>query len=134
MSETIPRTVSGIHFDQLADMDGYLVLLPAARVSALLARGVTSITSTISLIPDKPPREWITLAEAARRHVDDVDGLDVECARYRIARAIKAGKIDAKGEGTHRRIEPDNFDAWCLAQRKKNLVDDPELADPEIIE
>ena len=78
-----------VPFEQLVDQDGYLVLIPAARVAALLARGITSITSTISLIPTQPPREGLTL--------------------------IEAGKVLAEGAGPKPWIDPNSVEVWRMA-------------------
>lgn len=122
-----------VEFEQLIDAEGRLRLIPAAEVAALLARGITSVTSTISLIPAKPPREWLTIAEAGRAHVDDVDGLNVDSARQRVLRAIEAGKVRSEGASTRRRIDPDSLDVWRLAQREKNLRRCESEPDPEIV-
>lgn len=74
-------------------------------------------------------RECLTVTEAARQHLGDVDGLTLTAARARVTRAANAGEFADNGKsGVHRRIEPQSFAAWRLKQRERALdeVDDLE--------
>ena len=118
---SIPHeTTAPTHYCELVDVEGRLILLPAATVWAMRARGLSSITLTVSL-DGAPPRPWLTVSEAARLHCDDVDGMTIPRAKVRISRACSRGEVVATGEGVARRIEPTSFDAWRLKEREKDL-------------
>jgi hypothetical protein len=106
----------------LTDTEGRLVLLPAATVEHFRKRGAAAITLTIPL-DDQAVDDggWLTVTEAARLHVDDVDGMNLAAARTKISRACDAGRIVSIGECRRRRIEPKDFAAWRLHEREKNL-------------
>ena len=120
---SIPDTRAEAQFVQLADAEGRLVLLPAATVQHFRMSGMTSINVTIDLSSAKPARPWLTVTEAAHLHLDDVDGMTLKRAKVRISRACDAAKIVCRDKGTDRRIEPDSFSAWRLAERESNLDD-----------
>lgn len=117
----IPETTASAHFVELADSQGRLVLLPRATVDALLSAGQTTVELTISLTTE-PPRPWLTVTEAARLHLNDVDGITLEVAQAKVSRACRESKIVSVGEGTRRRIDPVSLDAWRLAERERNLT------------
>lgn len=125
------RTATAIDFEQLVDAEGRIRLLPAAEVAAIRAKGLAFVElGTINLSDTESP-EWITCGEAARLHLNDCDGLELEAARRRIDRAIAAGKIRARGEGLKKRIDPVTLNAWRLEQRERELARDER--DPEVI-
>ena len=117
MSTTEART----DYMQVADSDGRLWLIPAATRNHLLANGISSLTVTIGLNPAQPPQPWLTVSEAARLHVSDVDGINLRAATMKIPRACTKGQIVCSGTNSRRRIEPNSLDAWRLEQREKNL-------------
>lgn len=122
-----PETSAVTHFVELADAEGRLILLPAATVRALRAIGQSSITVTVSLTSD-PAQPWLTVTEAARLHMTDVDGMTLEVAKAKVSRACRTDRFACEGEGSRRRIEPRTFDAWRLSERERNLdaADDAE--------
>lgn len=117
---SIPETTATTHYVELADSEGRLVLLPRATVDAVLAAGRTSIVMTISLTAE-PPQPWLTVTEAAKLHLDDVDGLTLPVAQAKVSRACRDGKVVSTGEGTLRRIDPKSLAAWRLQERERNL-------------
>ena len=124
-SNISPETTAVTRYIELADADGRLFLVPAATVNALRMAGLSSLSTTISLTGD-PPRPWLTVTEAAKAHLSDVDGISLPVAQAKISRACRQGKLVSTGEGTLRRIEPASFSAWRLSERERNLerVDD----------
>lgn len=120
MTATVHETVAQVHFIELTDAEGRLFLVPAATVNALRLAGLSSVTVTIGLTSE-PPQRWLTVTEAARQHLDDVDGLTLTVAKAKVSRACREGKIASTGEGTARRIDPTSLAAWRLAERERNL-------------
>jgi len=116
----IPETTAPTHYVELADTEGRLVLLPRATIDAMLAAGRTSLTMTISLTAE-PPQPWLTVTEAAKQHLEDVDGITLAVAQAKVSRACREGKIVSTSEGTLRRIDPVSFAAWRLGERERNL-------------
>ncbi len=120
-SESIPHTCAEAQFVQVADSEGRLLLMPTAMVNHFLATGISSLNLTVSLQPDKAAQPWLSITEAARCCLDDIDGMTLEKAKARISRACGDGRIQFKGSGTNRRVEPDSFAAWRLAARESDL-------------
>lgn len=137
----IPETTALSHFVELADSQGRLVLLPRVMVDTMRTTGQTSIALTINLTAEpqqarptgfiaetrttvESPRPWLTVSEAARLHLNDVDGITLAAAKVKISRACQQGKIISTGEGFRRRIDPVSLDAWRLAERERNLADE----------
>lgn len=82
-----------------------------------LRRAVLAIIQTA-----EPTREWHTVSEAARLLQTDIDGLEFHSAAARVSLAAKRGKFLAEGVTSRRRIEPNSFAAWRLAQRERQLA------------
>jgi len=110
-----------VTFRQVADTEGRLVLIPEAMARVLRQTGKKRVTLTIELEGDKPSRPWTRLADAAREHMDDIDGITYRAARQKILRACKAGRIVHTETPHPVYVEPDSFAAWRLAERKRNL-------------
>lgn len=65
---------------------------------------------------------WLTVTEAARLHLDDVDGICLGTAKGKISRACDKNDITSNGKtGRHRLIDPISLNAWRLNQREMNL-------------
>jgi len=137
----LPTAVVVDHI-QLADSTGIPIPVPRATVRTWLSRGLSRATLTIPLegltltdldatataaVPPAattPPTgmpDWLRLAECARLHVTDVDGLTEKKAKDRVCYAIRTGALVASGHGMSLRIEPTRFAAWRLEQRERNL-------------
>lgn len=119
----IPETTAPTHYVELTDREGRLVLLPLATVRSLRSVGQTSITMTIDLTSE-PSQPWLTVTEAARLHLEDVDGMTLERAKVKICRACEQGIVLSNGKGIQRRIEPNSLAAWRLKERERNLAAD----------
>lgn len=112
---------------QLHDAEGRLVLLPTPTVAYYLSQGHTSVTLTVNLAPGVRSGGWLTVTEAARRMLPDLrpaqDAADerrlLSEAKANITRACNRGRIRHEGRGPRRRIDPQSFDAWCLARRRR---------------
>jgi hypothetical protein len=101
-----------------------MVLLPAAMVDHLRGTGLPSVTLRIDLHradPSQTQPEWLTVTEAAKRHLDDVDGMTLARAKVKISRACEAGLIIARGRGRDRRVDPVSLDSWRLTERERDL-------------
>jgi len=120
MARSILATEAMTDYCQLSDDQGRLVLLPKAVVTALRRAGMASVNLTVSL-NDEAPRKWLTLSEATRAHLDDVDGITPNSAKVKIYRACKKGEFISEGAGSDRRIEPNSFEAWRLKEREVDL-------------
>jgi hypothetical protein len=127
---TVRNSRAEIEFVQLADTDGYVVLVPAVRVENLRARGVPFISVTIPIpggaaaAPPMPSAgDWLTVTQAAQQHLADVDDTTMTTAKSKISRACDQGALTCSGRGQHRRIEPHSFAAWRLRQREQHLDD-----------
>lgn len=97
---------------------------PGTAAAWLAAARERTITVSQPAPPPEPPAapNWITVGEAARRHLADVDDLTLGTAKTKISRAASAGHIATNGEkGNARRLESDSVDAWRLAEREKEL-------------
>ena len=116
---SLPKTCANVEFVQLADVEGRLVLIPEPAYRQLVATADGMLTIHIPV--GKDTVEWLTVTEAAKAHLDDVDGLTLPIAKARISRACDSGQIVHVGRGTKRRIEPTSFAAWRLKEREKNL-------------
>jgi len=107
-----------VTFRQVADTEGRLILIPEAMARALAEAGRDTITLTIKL----PARKrMLRLAEAARLHTEDVDGLGYDAARKRIIRACRAGRIEHTKIDGVLYLDPDSLAAWRLKERERNL-------------
>jgi hypothetical protein len=113
---------ANIAVTELLDAEGRLFLVPTALVSTWQAQGLDTVTVTIRLNAAKPARPWLTVSEAARLHIDDVDGMNLHRAIVKISRACNAGRIASEGAAFKRRLEPNSLDAWRLAEREKDLA------------
>ena len=117
----IPPTRAETQYEQLCDSEGRLILLPSAMVALFRAMGMASLTVTVSLGAAESVEPWLTLTQAAQRHLDDVDGMTFSKARMRITRACASGAIVSRAERSARRIDPTSFAAWRLKAREGNL-------------
>lgn len=98
---------------------------PVTAVELALLQGRKAIQPpTLFLVPDHAvqEQEWLTVAEAAKQHLNDVDGLTYSVAKAKISRACNAGKIRSRGVGPQRRIDPGSFAEWRLHERERNLA------------
>ncbi|MGE0482396.1 MAG: hypothetical protein AB7Q17_18205 [Phycisphaerae bacterium] len=108
-----------------------LVAVPDVLRTHLLASGVASLDlgalGTAALNPAEPPQPWVSIADAARQLLDDVDGLTIDAARMRVRAAIDAENppLVARGSGRDTRIEPRSLAAWRLGQRERDLDLEP---------
>lgn len=120
VTRSVPETTALAHFVELADAEGRLLLLPVATVDVMLAAGITSLDLRVSLIGE-PTEAPLTITEAARLHLDDVDGMTMATAKAKISRACRERKMISTGSGSSRRINPTSLRVWRLAERERNL-------------
>lgn len=83
-----------------------------------MRRGILAMVQAV-----EPSRQWLTVSEAARLLQTDIDGLEFHSAAARVSLAANRGKFTAEGVTSRRRIEPNSFDAWRLAQRERQLAE-----------
>lgn len=114
----------------IADTEGRIGWYPTAIIQALQAKGVKLWKHTIPIPPAPPPprsepphnqADWLTVTEAARLHLADVDGLTIARATDKVSRACSRGRLRSVGFGTARRIDPSDFASWRLRQRERDL-------------
>ena len=120
-------TTAPVNFVELLTENGTLVLIPRVVYDRL--KDQDEIVLKVPLSRHYTEKEgWLTVGEAATKHMQDVDGLSLETARVRISRAATKGRFKAEGVGKERRIDPISFDAWRLEQRERSLdsLDDDE--------
>lgn len=115
---TAPVTAAALELVPMASSAGP-VWVPRVMVDAMLAAGGGKITVEIK----GDTTGWITVTEAAERHLSDRDGMSLETAKVRVTRAAGRKAFLAKGDGRERRIDPVSFDAWRLAEREAALDD-----------
>lgn len=115
---------------EVYDDAGRLILIPTATVAALRNAGETVAVFRIPLAQlggqsraaADAPASWLTLKEAAARHLTDVDGRStLSAAKSAVHRAIRADRIRAMGAGPTLRIDPESLDVWRLTQRERGL-------------
>ncbi|MCC7409832.1 MAG: hypothetical protein IT442_17330 [Phycisphaeraceae bacterium] len=72
--------------------------------------------------PDATTLQWLTVSDAAKLHLEDVDGLTFERAKGRISMAATKGCFKTNDrKGNSRRIDRNSFFRWRLEQRDQNL-------------
>ena len=76
---------------------------------------------TFVIPPREPTLGWLTVTQAARKHLNDVDGITITRAKNKIYYACRHRLIQSHGFGHDRRIDPVSFGNWRLTQREKNL-------------
>lgn len=75
---------------------------------------------------------WLTVTEAAKKYLRDVDGLNLNKAKGRVSIAATRGEFETNGKkGQARRIEPNSFAAWQLDERNRNLDAEDEDEDDD---
>jgi hypothetical protein len=111
------------HVQWIDRASGMIVLIPS-----ILADTLGAVSEEITLTLKRPrtngarPESWLTLSDAAERHVNDVDGLNTESARKRVRKAGLSGEFETNGKsGRELRIDPTSFGAWRLRQREADL-------------
>lgn len=114
-------TIASIEFVPLTDSRGVLVLIPGPVLAHYRSLGIKTLHLEVPLDSDTSRTGWLTVTEAAREHLEDVDGITLAQATAKISRACDRQKILASGHGRDRRIEPTSFGAWRLAQREREL-------------
>lgn len=121
-NSNIHNATGRINLIELFSPEAGLVLLPAAVVRQLF-RQQDTITVTLHF-EQEGGEEWLTLSDAARRHVRDMPqdepGRALISAKSRIERACKSGHLRYRGEGRSRRIDPQSLDVWRLRQRERD--------------
>lgn len=117
-----PVIETTMSFRQFASAEGIAVLLPKSTADHFLRSGRRLLTIDIDLSPGEPPAQWLTVEQAAREHMADIDGISLNYARAKVSRACSQGKFRNNGLYRHsRRIDPDSFRVWRLAEREKHL-------------
>jgi len=114
-------TTASIDFIPLTDSRGILVLIPAVVFEHCRAVGMATLHLDVPIDVSGSRPGWLTVTEAARQHLEDIDGITLGQATAKISRACDARKILAVGHGRERRIDPVSFGAWRLAQREREL-------------
>jgi len=99
--------------------------MTASQIKLTLTIDLAAIIQMLnkwSGIKVKPPDDWITVTEAAKRMIDleVVPKIDPEKAKARISKAC-GSQIKCAGKGNFRRIDPGSLSIWLLDQRKKDL-------------
>lgn len=106
----------------VADETGLVGWYPEAEIAAWQAAGLERVPIRLVVPPQKTDSApWLRLCEAAKLHLDDVDGISYDTARIAIRRATLNGQIKATGCSQRLRIEPTSFAAWRLKRREENL-------------
>ena len=112
--------------------DGAPWPVPLAAAQRAALRGHDRITvPELFLRPVVAPSDiGLTLADAAREHLDDVPPFDasdesnqLDAARKRIKRACDAGTIRCEMRDGRLRIDPASFAAWRLRYREQTARD-----------
>jgi len=109
-------TVEQVPFMVCISAENVLVKMPADIYNRLAAAG--RFTLTFNATPT--PADWLTVADAARIFIDDVDaGHTLATAHTKISRAIDRGKIVADKSSGRKMIDRSAFALWCQAERRK---------------
>jgi hypothetical protein len=103
------------------DSDIGLVLVPKTTAKRWRRLGMRRVRVEITLSGAPPPEAWLTQADAARLHQEDVDGLTLQAARMRVVRACQSGRVQADRIKGVCYIEPVSLNAWRLEERERNL-------------
>lgn len=115
----------------LTDVAGIVGYFPQATVKRWKESGRAIVTlklivdETATQSPTEPENAttWLTVTEAARLHLTDVDGISDGTAKGKVSRACDNADIATNGKRKrHRLIDPISFAAWRLAQREKDLA------------
>ncbi len=101
----------------MATDSGHLVWVPKLTVDAMLGSGGGELRVRVGATT----QEWLTVTEAAREHLEDVDGLTLDAAKMRVMRACNSGTVKHRGVGRNRRVEPGSLRAWRLSEREREL-------------
>ena len=120
-SQIIAENVALTQYVPVTDDAGRHFLIPRSTYEHDIGRGVTSYPTTMHLKPAEPPKPWLTVTDAAKAHLDDIDGMTLETAKMRVSRAASRQHFDSRGEGRERRIDPLGFAAWRLRERERVL-------------
>lgn len=108
--------------------DGISLALPLPYVQQCLAQGSDRvIIGEVLLRPNEPTRPWLTVTEAAQLLRRDlrpaIDAADdarlLSEAKAAVSRTCNRGQIRHEGARGQRRLDPESFDAWCLARRRR---------------
>lgn len=106
---------------------GAVVSVDALHAEAYHQRhpALVPMDGTASVPPARAPVDasWLTITEAARMHMADKPGTDLEEAKKRVTRAVDAGKIKSAGQKRNRLIDPGvgTLAEWRLRQRDREL-------------
>lgn len=129
-----PNTTKRCDWIDFADELGRPVKLHRATVRHLRKTGQTDITITIHIQRAGRAQirngRWLTATQAARLHMNDVDGLTLDAARMAVRRGAEHNEFTSQGAGRERRIDPVTFDAWRLRRRELDLARDNEPPEP----
>jgi hypothetical protein len=79
------NTSNQLQFVTLESTTGVIVQIPSIQYARLIASGATSFTLTMQVAPDSPKltASWLTITDAARLLMADVDGLEIKSASMR---------------------------------------------------
>lgn len=94
-----------------AVVDGFYVQVQlwqvlAAKKEGRLVLGVSPDEFLRKPGDREPDDTWVTITEAAKMHMADSPGTDLEEAKKRVTRAVDRGKIRAAGQKRNRLIDP----------------------------
>ncbi len=112
---------------EVADTEGRVYYVHQSSYLAHWAAGRETLTPTIVMAPRTTRVGGLRVTDAARQHLDDIDGITLDQAKSKISYACRMGAIASTGQGMNRRIDPTSFGKWRLDERTADLAERDEL-------